>query len=426
MPDEIMVIEGEASEEEIEELTDLVEGRLIMASGSLSLGGVGEDRDTFRARFVKAGRIKAQGNRESNIIVEPGALIDAQASGKFDAKAVFIDHAGFFQYPSMRDLAGVTFDSRWNESTQSVDGSISFYSQAEPVVELIREMLDDGKDAPDVGLSLVFWPRWAPRDSVEDPRRIIGITHIESVDLVFEPAADGRLIEALSVAFQMAKESDNGGTEMPDEIINEVEEETLSPDPEPVQEEPTIVQQARDWNDALSVSVSATMFANSGLPAASIERLSTQSFDTPAAVEAAIEQERSFLARLEEDNVVTIGGDAPRGANIQMGLNALDKITLAADALLTGLRPDKDVAPLSGIRELYMLLSGDYDLTGIFHADRVQFANVNSATMAGLVANALNKRIVNLFQEYPQWWAPIVSQEDFGNLQDVRWITLGG
>ncbi len=40
-----------------------------------------------------------------------------------------------------------------------------------------------------------------------------------------------------------------------------------------------------------------------------------------------------------------------------------------------------------------MLLSGDFEMEGLFHTDRVQFANVNSSTMAGLVANALNKRV---------------------------------
>ena len=28
--------------------------------------------------------------------------------------------------------------------------------------------------------------------------------------------------------------------------------------------------------------------------------------------------------------------------------------------------------------------------------------------------------------QYPQWWTPIVSEEDFASLQAVRWITLGG
>ena len=46
--------------------------------------------------------------------------------------------------------------------------------------------------------------------------------------------------------------------------------------------------------------------------------------------------------------------------------------------------------------------------------------------MAGLVANALNKRVVNQYQEYPRWWEPAVTEEDFANLQQVKWITLGG
>jgi hypothetical protein len=30
------------------------------------------------------------------------------------------------------------------------------------------------------------------------------------------------------------------------------------------------------------------------------------------------------------------------------------------------------------------------------------------------------------YQTYPKWWAPVVTEEDFASLQDVRWITLGG
>jgi hypothetical protein len=84
------------------------------------------------------------------------------------------------------------------------------------------------------------------------------------------------------------------------------------------------------------------------------------------------------------------------------------------------------VRPLSGIRELYTLLSGDYELTGIYQADRVYLANVTSSTMAALVANVLNKRVMIAFQEYPRWWEPIVTIENFTSLQQIRWITLGG
>jgi len=41
------------------------------------------------------------------------------------------------------------------------------------------------------------------------------------------------------------------------------------------------------------------------------------------------------------------------------------------------------VPALTGIRELYHLLLGDTDMTGIFYPERVYLANVNSSTMAG-------------------------------------------
>ena len=107
-------------------------------------------------------------------------------------------------------------------------------------------------------------------------------------------------------------------------------------------------------------------------------------------------------------------------------MTGIDRVRLAAEALLAGSKPQGDVPPVSGIRELYILLSGDYEMTGMFHGERVYLANVNSSTMAGMVANALNKTVVNLFQEYPRWWEPISQVMDFSSLQQVKWITLGG
>ncbi len=107
-------------------------------------------------------------------------------------------------------------------------------------------------------------------------------------------------------------------------------------------------------------------------------------------------------------------------------LTSLDKAALALEGLLMGQRPEQSVQPFSGIREAYVTFSGDYEMTGMFHPDRVGLANVTTGTMAGLVANAMNKVVVNQFQQYPRWWEPIVTREDFTTLQQVRWITLGG
>jgi hypothetical protein len=143
---------------------------------------------------------------------------------------------------------------------------------------------------------------------------------------------------------------------------------------------------------------------------------------------AALSDQVSQLSRFIADQTVTGMGEAPRdnGGNIRMGLTTLEQIDEAFGALLEGRRPPEGVAPLTGIRELYLLLSGDYEMTQRFYPERVGLATVNSSTMAGLVANRLNKVVVNIFQQYPQWWTPIVVEMDFSTLNDARWITLGG
>ena len=249
----------------------------------------------------------------------------------------------------------------------------------------------------------------------EKDRTITGIKHVESVDLVFEPAAEGRIIQALSLHSQGEGISTNlvGGKEMP-----EVQQ---------VQTEPTpTTPRNEEWDQAVRKAAASSIIAASGLPAASRERLSAIDCATPDQVEDAITKERAYLAALVQDKVVDIGGMAPRGSSIQAGMTGIDRVRLAAEALLAGTKPQGDVPPVSGIRELYILLSGDYEMTGMFHGDRVYLANVNSSTMAGMVANALNKTVVNLFQEYPRWWEPISQVMDFSSLQQVKWITLGG
>jgi len=183
---------------------------------------------------------------------------------------------------------------------------------------------------------------------------------------------------------------------------------------------------AAQWLEALAASTAQAMIDSSGLPHPTRAWLRAQHFDSPDQVTAAIDAQRQVLAELEAARVVQIGAVPPRSSGISVGLSSLDQISAALEALIAGVNPPGEIRPLTGIREFYTLLSGDYEMTGRFHPDRVELANVTSSTMAGMVANALNKRVVNLFQEYPRWWEPIVTEEDFSTLQQIRWITLGG
>ena len=370
-----------------------------------AVAGMGHPgKKKYFARFVRAGQVKGANGMPTGIMVDPEALSKAGASGMFDNKAVFLDHAGFFDYPSLSRLVGTTQASSYNAPDQSIQGEIRLFEtpMGEVAEKVISELLDSPNRAPDIGLSIVFYPQWnKERDT------ITAINHVESVDLVFQPAADGRIIQALSTQYQQFRK--------------ELEAMPLTTDLEPEQNHPVI----NEWIEATAQAASSQVLAASGLPQASKDRLALGKYDQPEKLNAAIEAEREYLARLNQDQVIKIGGEAPRARLSGMSTN-LDQIEKALDAMLAGVRPADGIPPLSGIRELYMLLSGDYEMSGLFHADRVQFGNVNSGTMASLVANALNKIVMAEFQEYPKWWAPIASEVDFQSLNAVRWSVLGG
>jgi len=443
--------------------------RLILRVGEIASDAAGlDDRTRLWCRFVRAGTVRAAGNRDSKIVIDPHALETAAAAGKFNQRAVFVDHAGWFDYPSLTKLAGVTSGAVWNPLEQTVEGEIMLnVSQTGLLIEeLISEMLSYPDNSPDIGLSIVFYPVW-DRDAEDGLSHITGIEHVESVDFVFEPAADGRVLQALSRAScgalssyalgQAAEhpsgiskpdnsENNQGENGMPDKklVLNEVMD--LNPNVEEVQLTPAGTSPGADdnqrtvdpapalnpaeevdqWVFAAREAAITQMIEASGLPEASRIRLLSLHYDSPSEVVRQIAAERTYLAQLQEDTTINIGGIPPRSPGISNMLTSLDRIEQAAEALLAGVRPPAGVPPLSGIRELYHLLSGDYELNGVFQPDRISLANVNSSTMSNLVANVLNKRVINEFAMYPQWWLPIVSEEDFATLQAVRWITLGG
>ena len=111
---------------------------------------------------------------------------------------------------SPENLVGVTQSSTWNQVDQSFEGTIKLYTTAPGLS--IAAFLDDlltEDPPPDINLPIVFYPIWehapistsqqgaCPERSEgtaggEGVRRTIGITHIESIDLVFQFAADRR------------------------------------------------------------------------------------------------------------------------------------------------------------------------------------------------------------------------------------------
>jgi hypothetical protein len=379
----------------------------------------------YFARLVKAGTVLRADRSPSEIAITPEALRAAAQRGLFDHRAVFIDHAGWHDNPSLEKLAGKTERAQYDAATQSVVGQIAFNEtpSGRLACQIIDRLLADESPA-DIGLSIVFYPVWG---AGEQSRQIIGIRHVESVDLVFQPAADGRILAALSSANSQQLIANSQSLTANSQPLTANSQplttgETTMPTPNNQPSENLSDQ----WSAALAQTAAQQIISASGLPEPSKARLSRQQWTNPQDLQAAIDAERAYLAELSANSVINIGGTAPRSAQISNMRTGLDRIELALEALLAGKRPPDGIPPLTGIRELYHLLSGDYEMSGLFQSDRVQLANVNSSTMANMVANVLNKRVAQEFQNYPQWWAPIVNEEDFQSLQQIQWTLLGG
>jgi hypothetical protein len=348
---------------------------------------------------------------------------------------------GFHQDPRVANLAGVTFDPRWSDAEQALLGNIRLYDQ-DPnssgalVGALMDQILDDkakGLEVPPVGLSAgLFW-----KTTFDEPtgnRVVTAINHVECVDFVYDPGAGGYVQAALAAIRTRAPTiwqgaTLSGGNYMDTEDITtpaeELEEGATIPSPSiPVTPQPT-AREIRLQQDREQKIIDAMVQL-----ASRVEDLTPEPEPEPDpitiqlnALTERVEQLTGHVADVHEPQVIRGLGEPPR---LVPGRNGLEQVEAAVEALLSGTRPPDGIIPLSGLRELYTLLSGDYELTGNFHADRVYLANVTSATMASLCADALNKRVTNLFQEYPRWWEAIVIEEDFTSLHDVKWISLDG
>jgi hypothetical protein len=166
----------------------------------------------------------------------------------------------------------------------------------------------------------------------------------------------------------------------------------------------------------------------SKLPAPIQERIRKQFKDKifeASELQEVIQDSRQMLSDLTAQSAVSGPG------RISAMYNEGDKLQAAVDDLFGAPRDQGaealKTARLSGIRELYLMLTGDQDLHGGYHPDRVQLAT--TADFTGLVKNALNKIVVNTWEQLGRagydWWKSITVQEHFGTLHDITGTLVG-
>jgi hypothetical protein len=145
----------------------------------------------------------------------------------------------------------------------------------------------------------------------------------------------------------------------------------------------------------------------------------------PVELDNAIIEEQNLLSALNASGAIQGPGRITNMVNSADALEAAvdDLFGVKREARLANVKP----ARLTGIRELYLMLTGDYDLHGGFYGERIQLATTTD--FSGLVKNALNKVITQQWDAIGaagyNWWQKIVQVEHFTSLNTITGILVG-
>jgi|GEM_PF-716434 len=458
--------------------------RLSLTGGTLLPAGTNEE--VIPIRVVRAGRTNPIRGFPRGLAISAASLQDGLARGLFDGVAVFFMHV-LESGRDVRDLAGVTDNARWDEEAQAVIADVHAYhntagKEFAALAGDFRRHRERGIARPDVGVSMDSYFTTAPPPTNNQPPATAVMTALSSIDVVFRPAADGRILatsgERLPAASteaaagaapgfldqgsahsseRLTVQPQKGGNPMSQEI--ETQDESARTEPEaagaenaqaptiarsvvaqaatlPEQEEETDPQSPdphfSNWLSALRESTVQARLAASDLPQVVRARLAAGGYRTPADLDAAIEAARAELAALAEENVIQIGNVPPRSgrsltaARMQTGL---EQLAGAVDWIFGVREAGLPEPSLRDVRTLYHTLTGDFEFHGMFRPERVVLTGATTTTLADLAANAMNKVIVQQFARLTNWrWYEFVAYAtpNDGSVQDMQWTVLGG
>lgn len=360
---------------------------------------------------------------EANGLYFPFAAL-AEAAPRFEGAPVFVDHASPADRArpggrSVRDLVGRITAPTAEAQGRRVVARLALARQARWLCETIRSLAAYPQL---LGLSADLWVRARPSAGI---KTVTAIDAVNSVDIVVNPAAGGRFL--VPIPQTLAKEDTLSMTD--DQTRTRVQTALnaaptpQSPSPAPPAQEAAAFEVSNGEMALLRRELINVRLAASKLPEPlkdTARALAEAAPDTGKALEA--------IGALERQWADAVAPSAIRGVGQVLSMRTgLERIELAFERLmgLPETAAHREVERLSGIRELYDRLTGDWERRGLFHPERVTLANATTTTMAQVVANVLNKVMLRAY-EARQWWKPIVHEEDFPTMQDVRWITIGG
>jgi hypothetical protein len=376
-----------------------------------------------------------------------------QGMNLYASRPVFIDHPGFFEGPSVRNLAGTLESPTWNNLEKGIQLKLK---PAGPAADVLLDVRAAAKTNPAImeaiGFSTVL------NVKLDKAGNVTKILRVKSVDVVVDPARGGKFLQSLEAIGDSDRRSPSrtrGITKLlkgvpmkkkvtpseADEVLEELEETVSNQELAALQlqgasdrmkELEAKNEQATQFLLAQCSALLESSLAASKLPGAS-QKAVRKSFDamiakgepfTVTALQDAINDKRAELAELNQH----VEGPA-RQSNVFGMFTGKEQFNAALADLLGAPRdPGMDklkVRPLSGIREAYILGTGDQFLNGGYYSE---FALATASDFTKVTADLLNKILLGAWEDFKDvygWWEKIVDVEHFNNLQDIKWLKTG-
>ena len=304
----------------------------------------------------------------------------------FDGVQCFVDHLPLDSMDghSVRDVAGLISEPVFDEETQGIKAKLTpFGPSAELLRETCQEILSHGDTDTKIGFS-------ADLGFNNEGQKVTEIVKIYSVDLVVDPARGGAVLRALNNIRRERNAVKNRSSFSGNAQMSEQERIHI------LQAETAKAEAVR--REMCSQLLNNTL-ANCSLPAPIQNRIRAQfagqAFD-PQELNRAIADGQALYAQLTAPQ--SVSGINGRFSGMY---SEEDQLTAAVHDLLGAERPQEvkgvQTAKLSGIRELYCMMTGDVDFHGGVYKERARFAT--TADLPGILKNALNKLIAQRWDE---------------------------
>jgi len=398
----------------------------------------------------------------------------------------FIDHS--WTSRSVRDLAGQIINPQWDQQSKGIKATLKAFGPGGDLLSTFAHEVLEEETPPKVGFSadILFKSnakkvkeilRVISLDLVYDPARggafLRALNQSSPTSPLYgglgwiQPSLEVSKSQPLSVPLAKHSSSACGGVggsksqgeiPMPEEktpVQEEITTPTKEPAPKPAEEADPLLEKLHKDQEAMRNLLGEHERQNkldkalqeahetrvqmcgylleSGLSASKLpkpiqERIRGQFKDRvfePFELQEAIDDSRNMYSELSSAMEVRGPG------RINSMFDQHDKLQAAVDDLFEAPRDEKlknlDVPRLSGVRELYLMLTGDHELHGGYYADRVQLATTSDFT--GLVKNALNKIVTNTWDLLGRagydWWNHVAVTEHFSSLQDITGTLIG-